>query len=167
MKEINIMEAIAITSPNPLTLICSEKPDGTVNLAPVGFFSYLSFNPPMIGFAMGKEAYTGNRIREIGKVIVTLPGTSLSDTVMSCGLSSGKTTDKVKEFGIELAEIKGSTIKIPTHTKMAIVATLKQTIEVGDHYLYICDVDKFLADHTENALFSWDGGKKIAPIQEK
>ena len=49
MKELKIMEATAYTSPNPLTLICSLNEDGTTNLAPFCFVSYLSFNPPMIG----------------------------------------------------------------------------------------------------------------------
>ena len=48
MKELNIMEATVLTSPNPLTLICSKKEDGSTNLAPICFVSYLSFNPPMV-----------------------------------------------------------------------------------------------------------------------
>ena len=48
MKELNIMEATVLTSPNPLTLICSKKEDGSTNLAPICFVSYLSFNPPIV-----------------------------------------------------------------------------------------------------------------------
>ena len=70
MKELNIMEATVLTSPNPLTLICSKKEDGSTNLAPICFVSYLSFNPPMVGFATGKQSHTGERVRETGKVIV-------------------------------------------------------------------------------------------------
>ena len=42
MKELNIMEATVYTSPNPLTLVCSLHEDGTTNLAPICFVSYLS-----------------------------------------------------------------------------------------------------------------------------
>ena len=59
MKELNIMEATVLTSPNPLTLICSQNEDGTTNLAPICFVSYLSFNPPMVGFAAGQQSHTG------------------------------------------------------------------------------------------------------------
>ena len=76
MKELNIMEATVLTSPNPLTLICSKKEDGSTNLAPICFVSYLSFNPPMVGFATGKQSHTGKRVRETGKVVVTVPGES-------------------------------------------------------------------------------------------
>ena len=64
MKELNIMEATVLTSPNPLTLICSKKEDGSTNLAPICFVSYLSFNPHMVGFATGKQSHTGKQVRE-------------------------------------------------------------------------------------------------------
>ena len=88
MKELNIMEATVLTSPNPLTLICSKKEDGSTNLAPICFVSYLSFNPPMVGFATGKQSHTGKRVRETGKVVVTVPGESLAGAVMACGAST-------------------------------------------------------------------------------
>ena len=62
MKELNIMEATVLTSPNPLTLICSIKEDGSTNLAPICFVSYLSFNPPMVGFATSKQSHTGKQV---------------------------------------------------------------------------------------------------------
>lgn len=46
MKEINIGQAMAITSPNPLVLVCTKKENGMLNMAPVSFFMYSSFNPP-------------------------------------------------------------------------------------------------------------------------
>ena len=48
MKEINIGQATALTSPDPLVLVCTQKEDGSLNMAPVSFFMYASFNPPML-----------------------------------------------------------------------------------------------------------------------
>lgn len=167
MKEINIGKATEFTSPNPLTFICSEKPDGTTNIAPVSFVSYLSFNPPMVGFAMGKAAYTGERVRETGKVIITVPGNSLREAVMSCGSSSGRNTNKVKKFGIKLTEVPGCSIKIPADTKLALVAKLNQTVETGNHYLYICDVEQIYGDEGKEAIFAWNGYAEAAPAKKK
>src|SRR5699024_11340823 len=80
--------------------VCSS--DLTTNLAPICFVSYLSFNPPMVGFAAGKQSHTGKRVRETGKVIVTVPGESLAGAVMACGGSTGATTNKVDENHIEM-----------------------------------------------------------------
>lgn len=167
MKELNIFEATALTSPNPLTLICSKKEDGTTNLAPICFVSYLSFDPPMIGFAAGKKSHTGERVRATGEVIITVPGESLSQAVMSCGSSSGSKTNKAAEYGIELMEVAGSDIKIPADTKAAFVATLKETVDVGDHYLHICSIKTILGDENKAGLFAWNGFGKAAPAQEK
>ncbi|WP_432918769.1 flavin reductase family protein [Treponema socranskii] len=112
MKELNIMEATVYTSPNPLTLICSLNEDGATNLAPI-CFSYLSFDPPMIGFSAGKQSHTGKRVRETGKVIVTIPGESLAGAVMACGGSTGATAHKVAENHIEMKAVDSSDIQIP------------------------------------------------------
>ena len=139
MKELNIMEATVLTSPNPLTLICSKKEDGSTNLAPICFVSYLSFNPPMVGFATGKQSHTGKRVRETGKVAAN---------------------------NIEMMAVEGSDIQIPADTRLAMVATLQQSVEVGDHILHICQVDKFLGNEDKKGLYAWNGFGKVAPAAE-
>lgn len=166
MKELNIMEATVLTSPNPLTLLCSQNEDGTTNLAPICFVSYLSFNPPMIGFAAGKQSHTGKRVRETGKVIVTVPGESLAQAVMACGSSTGASVNKVAENNIEMMAVEGSGIQIPADTRLAMIATLEQWVEVGDHILHICRVDKFLGDESKRGLWAWNGFGKVAPAAE-
>lgn len=166
MKELNIMEATVLTSPNPLTLICSLNEDGSTNLAPICFVSYLSFDPPMVGFAAGKQSHTGKRVRQTGKVIMSVPGESLTQTVMACGSSSGSTSYKVEENHIEMTSVEGSDIQIPADTRLAMIATLQQTVEVGDHILHICRVDKFLGDESKKGLYAWNGFGKVAPAVE-
>ena len=74
------------------------------------------------------------------------------------------TTEKdiynVKEFGIKLQEIGGSQIKIPTHSKLAIICSLKEFHEVGDHY----NVDQVFANNNEVSLFAWNCYSQIKPI---
>ena len=150
MKELNIMEATVLTSPNPLTLICSKKEDGSTNLAPICFVSYL----------------TGKQVRETGKVIVTVPGESLAQAVMACGGSTGAQVNKVAANNIEMMTVEGSDIQIPVDTRLAMVATLQQSVEVGDHILHICQVDKFLGDEDKKGLYAWNGFGKVAPAVE-
>jgi len=166
MKALNIMEATVYTSPNPLTLICSQNEDGTTNLAPICFVSYLSFNPPMVGFATGKQAHTGKRVRETSKVIVTVPGENLAGVVMACGSSTGAKVNKVAENNIEMKSVEDSDIQIPADTKLAMVATLQEAVEVGDHILHICQVDKFLGNEDKKGLYAWNGFGKVAPAVE-
>ena len=166
MKALNIMEATVYTSPNPLTLICSQNEDGTTNLAPICFVSYLSFNPPMVGFATGKQSHTGKRVRETSKVIVTVPGENLAGVVMACGSSTGAKVNKVAENNIEMKSVEDSDIQIPADTKLAMVATLQEAVEVGDHILHICQVDKFLGNEDKKGLDAWNGFGQVAPAVE-
>ena len=154
MNKINLPQAAKLTSPNPVSLVCTQKPDGSTNLATVSWWTYLSFNPNMIGYAMAKTSYSGEMVRNNKKVILTIPGTEIAEAVMGCGSTTGRDTDKVAQFGIELTEVEGSDIKIPVHSRVAIVCSMKEYHEVGDHYLYICDVEQVYGNEVEEALFA-------------
>lgn len=166
MEKISLPKATALTSPNPLTLVCTEKPDGSTNLATVSWWTPLSFNPPMAMFAMAKTSYSGERTRETRRAIITIPGEELAQAAVKCGTSSGRDTDKAQTFGIELMTLEGSKISVPVHSRVAVVCRLKEHHEAGDHYMYVCEVEEVFADDAERALFAWDGYAKIAPAAE-
>ena len=163
MDKMKLPQAARLTSPNPVTVVCTHKPDGSTNLATVSWWTYISFNPGMIAYAMAKTSYSGEMIRNNRKVILTVPGVELAGAVMGCGSTTGRDTDKAAKFGIKLAEVEGSNIKIPVHSRVAIVCSLKEFHEVGDHYLYICDVEKVYGNEAEEALFAWNGYAEVHP----
>jgi flavin reductase (DIM6/NTAB) family NADH-FMN oxidoreductase RutF len=165
MNKINLPQAAKLTSPNPVSLVCTQKPDGSTNLATVSWWTYLSFNPNMIGYAMAKTSYSGEMVRNNKKDILTIPGTEIAEAVMGCGSTTGRDTDKVAQFGIELTEVEGSDIKIPVHSRVAIVCSMKEYHEVGDHYLYICDVEQVYGNEVEEALFAWNGYSQVRPAK--
>ena len=165
MNKINLPQAAKLTSPNPVSLVCTQKPDGSTNRATVSWWTYLSFNPNMIGYAMAKTSYSGEMVRNNKKVILTIPGTEIAEAVMGCGSTTGRDTDKVAQFGIELTEVEGSDIKIPVHSRVAIVCSMKEYHEVGDHYLYICDVEQVYGNEVEEALFAWNGYSQVRPAK--
>ena len=57
MKQISLPQASRLTSPNPVTVVCTEKPDGSTNLATVSWWTYLSFNPNMIAYVTAEKWY--------------------------------------------------------------------------------------------------------------
>lgn len=161
MEKITLPKASIMTSPNPVTLVCTQKEDGGTNLATVSWWTYLSYNPYIIGYAMAKTSFSGERVRETKKVILTVPGSEIADVVMGCGTTTGHDTDKIEKFGVEMQELPGADIKIPLHTRVAIECNLKEFHEVGDHYLYICDVVNVYGNEDEEALFAWKGYAEI------
>lgn len=165
MKKISLPQASALTSPNPVTVVCTQKPDGSTNLATVSWWTYLSYNPNMIAYAMAKTSYSGEMVRNNGKVILTVPGTEIAEAVIGCGSTTGRDTDKVSKFGIELAEVPDCSVKIPVHSRIAIVCSLKEYHETGDHYLYICNVEQVYGNEEEEALFAWNGYSQLRPAK--
>lgn len=69
MEKITLPTASLLTSPNPVTLIATQKEDGKTNLATVSWYTYLSYNPLMVGYAMAKTSYSGKRMRHSEKAI--------------------------------------------------------------------------------------------------
>ena len=104
-------------------------------------------------------------IRKNKKVILSVPGEEIAGAVLGCGSTSGRNTDKIAKFNIELDEINGCDIKIPLHSRLALVCDLKEFIETGDHYLYICNVTNVFGNEAEKALFAWNGYSKIRPAE--
>lgn len=166
MKQITLPKASQMTSPNPVTVVCTQKPDGSTNLATVSWWTYLSYNPNMIAYAMAKTSYSGEMVRSNKKVIITIPSTKNVDAVLGCGSTTGRDTDKATKFNIDMTNVEGSSIKIPAHSRVAIICNLKEYHEVGDHFLYICNVEQVYGDESEEALFAWNGYGKIAPAKQ-
>lgn len=167
MKEINIGQATAITSPDPLMLVCTTKENGSLNMTPVSFFMYASFQPPMLAFAMHPATNSSINIMRTGKSVLSAPGISIKNAVMAYGSVNGSEHNKLEENPIALQHMKDTDISFPQDCRIAFAVTLEQTVEVGDHNMYICKIDKILADDTKEALFAWDGYAKVAPAQEK
>lgn len=166
MEKISLSKASGLTSPNPVTVVCTQKPDGSTNLATVSWWTYLSYKPNMIAYAMAKTSYSGERVRSNRKVILTIPGVEIAEAVMGCGMSTGRSVDKITKFGIEMQEIPDSDIKIPLHSRIAIQCSLKEFVETGDHYLYICNVEQVYGNEQEEAVFAWNGYSKIATARQ-
>lgn len=166
MKSISLAHATKLTSPNPLTLICTEKPDGSTNLAAVSWWTYLSFHPGMIAYAMSEASYSGELVRLTKKGILTVPGAEIAEAVMGCGSTSGRNVNKAEQFHIELTDVPDSSIRIPVHSCVAIEYTMKEYHKVGDHYLYICQVEQVYAQEEEQPLFAWSGYKELHPVRK-
>ena len=167
MKEIGIGQAPALTSPNPLVLVCTEKENGQLNMAPVSFVMFAAFKPPMLAFAMGMGSTSGENIRRTGKAVIAVPGAGIEDEVMEYGSCHGKQVDKLSKHPIPLQALAGTSIQIPQNTRVAFSVSLDKTVEAGDHYLYLCNIEKVFADEAQEGLFAWNGYNRAAPAVEK
>lgn len=59
----------------------------------------------------------------------------------------------------------GRLARIPVHSRVAIMCSLKEYHEVGGHYLYICNVEQVYENEAEEALFTWNGYFQVRPVK--
>ena len=163
MNSINIQDIPKFTSPNPVSLVCTELPDGGTNLAAISWWTFVSFEPPLIGIAMSKPGYSGERLRETGRCLLTVPSAEIATPAFRCGTVSGRDKNKAAEFGIELQAVAGSKIQAPVHSRLIVDCALERHIETGDHYFYICRPERAFADAGKAGLFAWNGYGRLAP----
>ena len=138
MNKINISNAPAYTSPNSMTLICTEKPDGSTNLA-----------------------------TEKKEIVLAIPGVELTGALIGCGTCSGRDTDKAAKVGLTMQEVEGTNIKAPVPCKLLILATVAQTMDADDHVVHLCDVKGVYGDEDVDAVFGWKGYAEFATAQQK
>lgn len=167
MNEIKIAQAPVFTSPNPMTFICTQKPNGKTNMATLAFWTYASTNPGKVVFSLNKGAYTLELLAKNKEVVIAVPGVSLAGALIACGTSSGGDTDKVEKFGIAMQKLDGTDIEVPQDTRLAIVADVCGTADADDHILHICNVKNVFADESVEALFGWNGYAELAAAQKK
>ena len=65
-----------------------------------------------------------------------------------------------------MQSLENCNIEVPLHSRAAIICDLKEFIEVGDHYLYICNVKEVYGNKYEKALFVFNGYSQIRTIKE-
>lgn len=167
MNKINISNAPAYTSPNSMTLICTEKPDGSTNLATLAFWAFASTNPGKIMFSLNKGAYSLELLAEKKEVVLAIPGVELTDALIGCGTCSGRDTDKAAKVGLTMQEVEGTNIKAPVPCKLYIHATVAQTMDADDHVVHLCDVKGVYGDEDVDAVFGWKGYAELAAAQQK
>ena len=166
MNKINISNAPAYTSPNSMTLICTEKPDGSTNLATLAFWAFASTNPGKIMFSLNKGAYSLELLAEKKEVVLAIPGVELTGALIGCGTCSGRDTDKAAKVGLTMQEVEGTNIKAPVPCKLLIHATVAQTMDADDHVVHLCDVKGVYGDEDVNAVFGWKGYAEFAAAQQ-
>lgn len=163
MKAIGLWDAMRFTCPNPLSFICTKKPDGKTNIATVAWWSTLAVEPEILGFSMNNRSYTYEILQKTKKLVLVTPGIGLEKAAIGCGNTSGRDTDKVEKFKIEMKQMPGSDIAIPVHSVLAIACSVREYVDVKAAYFFICNVEKVLHDESRQPLFCWDGYAKIAP----
>jgi flavin reductase (DIM6/NTAB) family NADH-FMN oxidoreductase RutF len=113
---------------------CGRDP---CNIITVAWITSVSSTPPLLAIAIGKTRYSRQLIDESHEFVVNVPPASLLDSVWKCGTISGRDADKFRAAGLTKVESEGVSPPLIAECIAWLECRVTQTIEVGDHLLYI------------------------------
>ena len=145
-REISLSKAHRIINHGPVVLITSQIPSGSPNIMTVAWTSPVSLNPPLVCASIGPKKHSHDLIVQSGEFVINVPPVGLAKQVMICGKTSGWDTDKFEKAGLTP---EPSTETMPPLIKECIghlACKLEQTIQAGDHSLFIGRVVKAWAE---------------------
>jgi flavin reductase (DIM6/NTAB) family NADH-FMN oxidoreductase RutF len=128
-----------------LGIVPAECASG-VNIITLCFNMYCSYKPPMMAVAIHNRSATYHLIQRCDSFVLSVPGESLVDAAMFCGIESMKSVDKVKALGLHL--IGSQTIDVPGLGDAIANAEMTKVSaqETGDHLLVVGRVSRFAVD---------------------
>lgn len=165
MRPITIAKAMTMKFPEWVALLVVRDPDadGKANIMPVGWIMSCSFEPPLIAVAVGNGRYSHELLTKSPKFVLAFAGEGQADLVRKTGASSGRNTDKFKEYAIPHEIGPETACPLLTEAAMNLECEVTDHLRSGDHTIFVA---KFLAAHAPEKpirkLENW-GSDQLAP----
>ena len=130
---------VAYSIPRQVVLITTRH-DGAEDVWALDAHTHLSFEPSLYGIAVNKNGYGAELVRCSGVFIVNFVPATWETVILFCGNVSGRTVDKFAASGLRKEE--GESVNAPrlADSLGALECKVRQTLEVGDHTLFIGEV---------------------------
>jgi flavin reductase (DIM6/NTAB) family NADH-FMN oxidoreductase RutF len=99
--------------PGPIVLVSSRWKDKT-NIMTMGWHTVLEFSPSLVGCMITNANHSYEMIRKSKECVINIPTVDIIDKVIGIGNTSGKNTDKFKQFKLtaeEAEKVKAPLIK--------------------------------------------------------
>ncbi|MGP4108758.1 flavin reductase family protein [Virgibacillus sp. L01] len=120
--------------------------NGKSNIMAAGWHSYISFDPPMYGVAIGRERYTFNLVKDAGEFAINFVPYEKAAFIQETGVYTGENLDKFHHGKISYDN--GMTINAPI-LHDAYVAYECKTVDIntyGDHDWFVGNITQCYSD---------------------
>jgi len=130
--------AAKLTPRAPLLVTTIDEKSGGANVAPYGWVTQISQNPPLILFATRKSHRTYKNVTKVREFVLNLPSSEIVDKVWITAQRFPPTTSKIEEAG--LTTVKARKVRPPRIAECdAHIECVVEKIftRIGDHALVI------------------------------
>lgn len=164
MEDINIKIAQKLTSPNPFCLITTSMPDQGTNIMALSWWTYVSNNPATVAICLSKKGYSNELINLNREFSMCFVIEDLREAAMKCGQTSGRRTNKAEQFNIELQPAKIIKPQVVKHSRMVFECKVTNTVDCGDHDIFIANILNLYGNPDGKHLFSLEGYSCLSAI---
>lgn len=141
-----INKTIMHSYPGMVALVTASH-NGKENVMSAGWHSYISYEPPIYGVAIGRERHTYQLIKESGKFAINFLPFEKAEFIQQAGVLSGADVDKFEKG--QLSYVKGSATGAPILND-AYVAYECEVVDrnaYGDHDWFVGSIVEFYRDN--------------------
>jgi flavin reductase (DIM6/NTAB) family NADH-FMN oxidoreductase RutF len=139
--------------PGMVALVTAEW-NGKRNVMAAGWHSYISYEPPIYGVAIGEARFTHQLMKEAKEFAIQFVPAEYAAYIMQAGTSTGADIDKFEYFSIPYK--KADTINCPIITNAYVVYECKliDCNTYGDHDWFVGEITRF---HRDDEKFTEEG----------
>jgi flavin reductase (DIM6/NTAB) family NADH-FMN oxidoreductase RutF len=146
---------VVYTTPRQVVLITTRH-GLAENVWPVDWHVPLSFEPGLYGIALSRNGYGAHLLRDSGVFVVNFVPATWEKIILFCGNVSGRTVDKFEATGLRKEEAESVDAPRLADSLGALECRVQQTVDVGDHTLFIGEVTRSVIRADEPRLHHLD-----------
>jgi flavin reductase (DIM6/NTAB) family NADH-FMN oxidoreductase RutF len=127
---------VAYSAPRQVVLVTTRH-DGAENIWPLDWHIPLSLEPRLYGIAVNRIGHGAELVRASGVFVVNFVPATWEDVILSCGRTTGRQVDKFKVAGLAKEEAESVSAPRLADSLGFLECQVEQTMEVGDHTLFV------------------------------
>ena len=139
-RRIELSNYYLMLHPRPAVLVLTLCPKEKINVMAISWITPISEEPPTLGMAIDKEAYTNTCLEYCPEVTINIPSIDYRDLVLSVGSVSGRDVDKVKVFNIKLSSANKVKVPVWSDALGIIEGRVSKVIDIGEVRFYVVEV---------------------------
>ena len=123
--------------PMQAVLVTSIDEKGKTNVLTIAWHTPISRNPPLYGISVAPGRYSHKLIKTNKEFVVNFMPFNFSEEIHFCGTNSGKNIDKIEKINLNYKDAKKIKSKIIAEGFAHFECNLYDSIEIGDHTLFV------------------------------
>lgn len=98
-RQFPLAAVYGLLEPGPVLLLTTAR-KGKANVMTLSWQTMMEFEPPLVGCVLGPADFSFQALKATRQCALNIPTVELAAQVVGCGNTSGRDTDKFKEFGL-------------------------------------------------------------------